>query len=179
MDITQYLYEISDRLTYNKHDLIQEAEGIGFSHAKNYSWRDTHEARIEDMETVAENYPIVNGVKNQIENLFDCTIGPIVFYKVFVGDNLGVHKDPLNVPGKPKCSVNILLTDDNDENLKFSETYIGNDYDAMTDAIYQAALFKASDIWHGIPPVNKERIFLRLFIKDVTFEQAVEIIQSE
>jgi|TARA_B100001094_G_scaffold328684_1_gene389645 hypothetical protein len=168
MNFDAYIYEI--KLNYDKQKLINEGECIGYN--KTRATRRIYEARIDNFEFL-KKYNEINNVYSQIKNIFKKDIKTISFYKLPIGEAISPHKDHFNAKNNVGFAINILLTEDNQTPLKFIIE------DKHYDIFYNCILFNAGNVMHYVPKVNKERILIRYFVKDMTYEEGKSICQNQ
>ena len=169
-----FIHEIN--LSFDKDKLIKESEIIGYENGyilrgqTRPAFKTLLESRIEDISEI-EKYDEINKVYNQIVNLFKCDIHSIIFYKVRPNTYIGPHKDPftkINIG----FAIIILLSEDKNAPLKFIIE------DKHYDVFYKCILFDANNVEHYVPKVEKERIVLRYFIKDISYSEAIKICEA-
>ena len=173
--IRKYLFEIN--LDYDKQKLINEGERIGYNSGyellrrKRTAFKTMLEARIDNLKFL-KKYNEINNVYLQIKDIFKKDIHNIIFYKLPIGSEIGKHTDPFTKENNVGFAVNILLTEDEETPLKF----IIDDH--HYDVFYNSVLFNANKVVHYVPTVKKERILIRYFVKNITYEEGVKICQN-
>lgn len=176
MNINDFIYEIN--LNYDKHKLIAEGEKLGY--VNGYKWKGGRprpafktllEARIDDIKEL-KKYDEINNVYQQIQSIFNRELYSITFYKLLPGASIGPHKDPFTKENAVGFAINILLTQDEQAPLKFIIE------DKHYDVFYNCILFNASKVRHYVPTVKKDRILIRYFLKNMSYDEAVKVCQN-
>ena len=176
MNVNDFIYEID--LDYNKDKLIAEGEKIGYVNGYRFrggrprpAFKTLLEARIDNVNEL-KKYDEINKVYKQIQSIFDRELYSITYYKVLPGAEIGPHKDPFTKENAVGFAINILLTQDEQAPLKFIID------DKHHDVFYNCILFDAGRVTHYVPTVKKDRILIRYFLRNMSYDEALKCVKS-